>query len=237
MANALAFAPAGAAKLRSPPETEVRTALARRNPRAPGNIIDDVAKLAAAFVRTVAGLSDAERRRIPLAEDRLRELLLDAPRGSGEAAPERLRYEASGPVERSRGAGLGERVEPEEGLARLAAYAAKRPIESWAGPVAGAGGVEAELGVPRSTLNDWHRRGAVVGLLRGERKRVYPLEQFVDARPVPGVAAVLGAAPDARAAWLWLRQPHGAFGSATPLDALKQGRAEEVATAAARDFD
>jgi hypothetical protein len=49
--------------------------------------------------------------------------------------------------------------------------------------------------VARSTLNEWHRRAAVIGLLRGERKHVYPLDQFVDARPTRGIGDVAKIAP------------------------------------------
>ena len=76
----------------------------------------------------------------------------------------------------------------------------------------------------------------MVGLLRGERKLAYPLEQFVDARPLEGIADVLRMAPDARSAWLWLRQPHGAVNDRAPIEALKSGERDSVVTAAERDF-
>jgi uncharacterized protein (DUF2384 family) len=76
----------------------------------------------------------------------------------------------------------------------------------------------------------------VIGLLRGERKLAYPLEQFVDARPLEGLADVLKVAPDARSAWLWLRQPHGALQHRSPLDVLKDGGREAVVRVAERDF-
>ena len=90
--------------------------------------------------------------------------------------------------------------------------------------------------MPRSTLNAWRARKAVIGLLRGERKLAYPVEQFVDARPVQGIADVLRVAPDERAAWLWLRQPHPALEGKLPIEVLKAGRREAVARVAERDF-
>lgn len=76
-----------------------------------------------------------------------------------------------------------------------------------------------------------------MGLLRGERKLAYPLEQFVDARPIEGIADVLKVITDPRAAWLWLRQPHAALQKRTPLAVLagRQGR-DRVVQTAERDF-
>ncbi len=139
-------------------------------------------------------------------------------------------------VERHRGTGLGDLLSREEGRERLARYVQTRPLESWAGPVAGPGEIEKQLHVARSTLNEWHRRGVVIGLLRGERKHVYPLDQFVDARPMQGVGDVAKIAPNERAAWLWLRQPHGRFDMRPPLDLLKAGQRDEVIQTAERDF-
>jgi hypothetical protein len=62
------------------------------------------------------------------------------------------------------------------------------------------------------------------------------LDQFVDARPMQGIADVAKIASDERAAWLWLRQPHGRFDMRLPLDLLKAGQREEVVRAAERDF-
>lgn len=124
----------------------------------------------------------------------------------------------------------------EEGRERLARFATARPLESWAGPVVGAGEIEETLGVPRSTLSSWQQKGVIVGLLRGARKLAYPLEQFVDARPLEGIAEVLRVAPDARSAWLWLRQPHGSLEGRAPLERLRAGDRVAVVIAAERDF-
>jgi hypothetical protein len=139
-------------------------------------------------------------------------------------------------AEISQGRALGVPLSHEEGMARLESYARPHPIESWAGPVLGAGGLEERLGIARSTLNDWRRRGAVIGILRGERKHYFPVEQFVDGRPMVGIGAVSRIVGDPKAAWLWLRQAHGWFDMATPLEALKDGGVEAVVDAARRDF-
>ena len=87
-----------------------------------------------------------------------------------------------------------------------------------------------------STLNSWQQRDAVVGLLRGERKLAYPLEQFVDTRPLEGIAEILPLAPDARNGWLWLRQPNAALGHKTPLSCLREGSKAIVLEAAQADL-
>ena len=75
-----------------------------------------------------------------------------------------------------------------------------------------------------------------IGLLRGERKFAYPLEQFIDARPLEGIADILRLAPDPRGAWLWLRQPNATLGQKSPLACLRAGRKAAVLEAAASDL-
>lgn len=134
------------------------------------------------------------------------------------------------------GSGLGEVLSLAEGGARLSAFATPTPVEEWAGPVGSAKDIEAQFGVGRSTLSTWHKNGAVVGLLRGRRKLAYPLEQFIDGRPLQGLSDVVAAAPDPRSAWLWLRQPHGALDGETPLATLRAGKRDQVTALAARDL-
>ena len=82
--------------------------------------------------------------------------------------------------------------------------------------------------LPDRLLNEWHRRGAVIGLLRGERKRVYPLAQFVDATgPMRGIGDVAKIAPDERAACR-LRQPTAASACGRLWILLKAGQRDEV---------
>lgn len=220
-----------------PGEAEIRAALVERNPQAPSKSIKQMAKLVAVFADVLADLAFEDRNRIPVTKSGLREAILKVLPGSARTGEiGRRSFDAPDRVERKIGSGLGELLTLEEGCARLTRYAEARPLESWAGPVAGPGEIERELGVPRSTLNEWRRRGAVIGLLRGERKHVYPLDQFVDARPTPGVGDVARIAPDGRAAWLWLRQPHGRFDMTTPLEALRAGLCYAVLEAAKRDF-
>jgi len=231
-------------------EREVRKVLNTLKPRvaraAPGHL-DSVARVVSVVWEVVGGLPQAKRRQL-FDKDALRAAVLEISGGGlAEVQPAqeirplpktkaRTIAKPKDAVEHSRGSGLGTRISLAEGRARLDRYAASRPLETWAGPTAGAGEIEHDLGIPRSTLNNWKARRSVVGLLRGERKLAYPLEQFVDARPMQGIADVLKVAPDERAAWLWLRQPHPALKGKLPLEVLKAGGREAVARAAERDF-
>ena len=224
-------------QIHTPAEAEIRAIFAHRNPRMPARVLTPLAKLVANFADVVAGLAVDQREKIPTSKTVLRTMLLRAARLGTEDSANEPRNAAMEPaVERHRGTGLGDLLSLEAGRERLAQYVHTRPVESWAGPVAGPGEIEKQLHVARSTLNEWHRRGAVIGLLRGERKHVYPLDQFVDARPLQGIGEVAKIAPDERAAWLWLRQPHGRFAMRPPLDLLKAGQRDAVIQAAERDF-
>ncbi|TPL91277.1 antitoxin Xre/MbcA/ParS toxin-binding domain-containing protein [Mesorhizobium sp. B2-3-12] len=105
-------------------------------------------------------------------------------------------------------------------------------IEDWAGRVAGSTYLEENLRIARSTLHRWQRRGDVIALRKGGRKHVFPLAQFVDGRPVAGISDVLELIGNPRLAWLWLTRPAAQLDGRTPIDLLRQDRAEEVVEAA-----
>jgi len=217
------------ARIRGLGEGAIRAALQQSNPEASAGDLRTMAEIISVVSNAIAELPKARRRALAREKDQIRRRLI-------ESSARQAHIEDTGRVIHSRGEGLGEAIPLEEGRRRLLAYATPRPIESWAGPVAGAGEIEASLGVPRSTLSKWQQRKAVIGLLRGERKLAYPLEQFVDGRPLEGIAEVLHMTPDARSAWLWLRQGHGALEGRTPLELLKAGRKADVVKVAERDF-
>lgn len=131
-------------------------------------------------------------------------------------------------VDPSKGEGLGTVVTGEEGERLLSELAVARKLEDWAGPVAGATELQRDLGIPRSTLNRWHHAGEVIALLKGTRKHVYPIEQFIDGRPAIGIGIVSTLASNHRVAWLWLRQPNPLLGNRKPIDLLKQDRLDDV---------
>ena len=219
-------------RIRGLDEGEVQTALRAHNPHAPVRELRTMAQIVSIVVDFVADLPKAERSEIVRGRGPFRAALAEAAQSLGRA-----HIEESGKIERTRGSGLGELLSLEEGRARLDRYATAKSMEDWAGPVAGAGEIEARLGIKRTTLNTWYKQVAVVGLLRGQRKLSYPLEQFIDARPRAGLGEVLRAAPDARSAWLWMRQPHAALDGQTPLALLDKGQADRVHQAARRDFE
>jgi len=109
-------------------------------------------------------------------------------------------------------------------------------VKSWAGEVAGSTKLEREFGISRSTLHGWQKQNRAVALLTGARKCVFPLAQFIDGRPVEGLAEIVAAAGSPRNAWLWLVKPHPALGVRAPLDRLKTGDVSTVTGLAMRDF-
>nr|CAD31594.1 HYPOTHETICAL CONSERVED PROTEIN [Mesorhizobium japonicum R7A] len=108
-------------------------------------------------------------------------------------------------------------------------------IEDWAGAVAGPTFLEEHFGIPRSTLHWWQRHNDVVALRKGARKHVFPLAQFIDGRPAPGIRQVLSLIANPRPAWLWLTSPSPRLDGRIPIEMLRQDLAAEV-ICAARDF-
>ncbi|WP_027052642.1 antitoxin Xre/MbcA/ParS toxin-binding domain-containing protein [Mesorhizobium erdmanii] len=105
-------------------------------------------------------------------------------------------------------------------------------IEDWAGRVAGSTYLEENLRIARSTLHRWQKRGDVIALRKGGRKHVFPLAQFVDGRPVAGIADVQSLIGNPRLAWLWLTRPAAQLDGRIPIDLLRQDRIDEVIEAA-----
>jgi hypothetical protein len=92
--------------------------------------------------------------------------------------------------------------------------------------------IERHYGIPRSTLYRWQKLNEVVAISsRTSRKPVFPLKQFVDGRPVNGVADVVSIFGDQRRAWQWLVTKNTRTNGA-PIDALLRGEVESVVKAA-----
>jgi len=140
----------------------------------------------------------------------------------------RIILKPRGPVEVSQGEGLGAVLTLEEGRRRVHEYATPMALEDWASATAGPVQIALELGVSRSTLQAWRTKRLAIGLLNGARKTVFPLEQFVDGKPVAGIADVLAVIGEPRATWMWLKEPSPLLNGATPLARLKRGRLNEV---------
>lgn len=105
-------------------------------------------------------------------------------------------------------------------------------IEDWAGRVAGSTYLEENFRIPRSTLHRWQRRNEVIALRKGGRKHVFPLAQFVDGRPAPGISEVLAAIANPRLAWFWLTRPSPELDGRIPIEMLRQDLVRDVVPAA-----
>ncbi|MER9630989.1 hypothetical protein [Mesorhizobium sp. M0296] len=140
-------------------------------------------------------------------------------------------------IEPSKGEGLGSIVSAEEGKRLLGELAVARKIEDWAGPVAGASELSRDYGIPRSTLHRWQHSDEVIGLLKGTKKHVFPVEQFIDGRPARGISAIVSLAGGHRVAWLWLRQANPVLSGRKPIYLLKQDRVDEVVDTARAYFN
>lgn len=215
---------------------DVLEVLARHNPDLSKPALVATGKVIAVVSAVATRLSVEQQRRIA-ADDAELAHIVEAAVAELAAKPshalEKVPVEKT--VEVSRGAGLGQSVDIEEGRRRIAEFATPTRIEDWAGPVAGPGDIERTFGTKRSTLHDWHKRGAVIGLLKGERKHVFPLAQFVDGRPVEGMPQITKIIHNPRVAWQWLIQSKPSIGG-TPLENLKKGNLAVVLDAAERDF-
>lgn len=105
--------------------------------------------------------------------------------------------------------------------------------DDWAGPVAGPTLIERHFGIPRSTLYRWQKRKEVVWLnTRSSKKPVFPLRQFVDGRPAIGIAEIVQAFDDPRAAWKWLTSESARDKGGAPLEELLNGDTSSVVAAA-----
>ncbi|MGX9053692.1 antitoxin Xre/MbcA/ParS-like domain-containing protein [Mesorhizobium sp. 14Argb] len=105
--------------------------------------------------------------------------------------------------------------------------------DDWAGPVAGPTEIERFYGIPRSTLYRWHKHNEAVAInTRTGSKPVFPLRQFIDGRPLPGLATIISILGSQRDAWKWLISPNPDFTGDAPLNLLVLGKVDMVADAA-----
>ncbi len=235
MSAASARRPTETPKLASPTVSEMIGLFARRNPKASPADVEAIGKLVAEFGAAAAKLSPAARQRLVTRKAELGKLIAEIV-AEPDAAPEPLKFAPKAPPEVSQGEGLGALVSAAEGRERLSAYATPLKVEAWAGPLAGPTELEREHGVARSTLHTWQKQGAVIGLLVGVRKHAFPVEQFIDGRPIAGLAQVLKIVGHPRTAWLWLREPNPGLAGASPLARLKSDAVDSVIEVARSNF-
>lgn len=215
---------------------DILDVLARHNPGIPSATLKGKSKVVAAVAAAAVRLSDEQQRRILAHEKMLAETMESVVADLADKGVDQLiRIETDKPAEVSQGEGLGDLLDEMEGRRRLESIAQPVRLEDWAGPVAGPGEIERKFGTRRSTLHEWQKRGAVIGLLKGERKHVFPLAQFVDGRPMEGMSEVLRVIGNPRTAWQWLVQSKPSLGGA-PLERLRKGHISQVVEAAERDF-
>lgn len=215
--------------------SEVSDALARYEPSLAKAAAANTAQIAATVAAAVVGLSPSQQKRLKSRSGDLTDMITAWARD--DKADDRIALPAPAEVEPRRGAGFGELVDIEEGRRRLADYAVDIPLEDWAGPLAGSSTLMEDMGIARSTLHDWQRRGEVIALLKGARKHVFPLAQFVDGRPAQGIRDILDIVDSPRRAWFWMVQSSPLLGKNRPIDLLKLERRQEVVEAARTVFD
>lgn len=215
--------------------SEVSDALTRHEPGLAKATAANTAQIVAAVAAAVVGLSPSQQKRLKSRSGDLTDMI--AAWARDDKAEDRIEIATPAKVETRRGTGFGELVDVEEGRRRLADYAIDVPLEDWAGPLAGSSALMEDMGIARSTLHDWQRRGEVVALLKGARKHVFPLAQFVDGRPAQGIRDILDIVDSPRRAWFWMVRPSPLLGDKRPIDLLKLDRRQEVVEAARTVFD
>ena len=225
----------GAGKMASPVAADLIGMFVQRNPKSSKGELAEVVKLVAEFSATATKLSPTARRRLIARKAQFKKFIAEIA-AEPEATSQPLKLVAKSAAEVSQGAGLGQMLSAEKGRARIADYATPTKVEDWAGPLAGPTELERDFGVARSTLHNWQKQGAVIGLLVGVRKHAFPTEQFVDGRPVAGLGAVVEAIGEPRTAWLWLREPNPELGGVAPLARLKAGATDKVVELARSNF-
>lgn len=194
------------------------------------------ALIAGEVAEVVAGLTAERRRELNRHSTELKQRIRRVVEGFGREQSGKFTMDIPDEIESSIGEGLGAIVTADQGERALEAIALSRKLEDWAGTVAGATGLKREYGVARSSLNRWQHDDDVIGLLKGTKRHVYPVEQFIDGRPVRGLRGIIKLAESHRVAWLWLIQENPVLGGRRPIDLLQQDRVNEVVDAAASYF-
>lgn len=223
--------PATATRLEAPATDDIVQMYVRRNPGVPIKAARTAGKATAVLSRALLRLSPDEQQSLAgLSETDLRRLL------STMIGPSAQREQLPAPSSTLLGEGLAAPLGEVEARQRITARNEQVEIEDWAGTVAGSTALERDYGIARSTLYEWQRLGAVVGLLKGRKAHVFPVAQFIDGRPIEGLDEIVSVIGSGRAAWFWLVTPHSELNDLAPLELLKSAKVDEVRVLAERDY-
>ena len=213
---------------------EVERALVRHDEAIDTPTLISASRIAGSVAATFALLSPTQQLAIGamqgelsgLASEFVHALASEAARrsktGAADAAKENPPATRAADIERLASPGARNRADDLESML----------IEDWAGRVAGSTYLDENLHIPRSTLHRWQKRNEVVALRKGGRKHVFPLAQFVDGRPAPGISEVLSLIANPRLAWFWLTRPSPDLDGRIPIEMLRQDLVDAVIVAA-----
>lgn len=185
----------------------------------PDNLKRDLYAALGASVRPVRGAVSRRRSR----------------RGRGEAKST-LPLFSKHLVEDDFGEDLGPALSPTEAAKQLHSISQSVPVDQWAGRTLTAAGLQEMAAIRGSDLAEWQHKGLIVGFPDEHGTNRYPVEQFVQNEPAPGLNEIVEAIGDPRVAWLWLRQPHVLLDRRPPIDILKTNGIQQLRSLVARDF-
>jgi hypothetical protein len=139
-------------------------------------------------------------------------------------------------VELEIGDDVGETVSQTTGERLLLNHAKTLPVADWAGEVLNSAALQDRLHISHNDFDHWASMGSLVALQNGDAGVVYPVDQFVDGRPIEGLREVLELIGRPRVAWLWLRTARAGPESQPPIELLKEGQIKQALLIAKRDF-
>lgn len=140
------------------------------------------------------------------------------------------------PVETETGEHLGPTLSKVDAAKQLSSIARRLPIDRWAGQTLTANGLHNSAAISPANLATWMKKRLVVGFPDKNGTYHYPLDQFDKGTPLRGLDEIVTLIGDARAAWIWLRQPHVMLNRRAPIEILKADGIKPLRPIVARDF-
>jgi hypothetical protein len=136
------------------------------------------------------------------------------------------------------GSGIGPVVSASEGSRLLDAITVDDNNADWVESyLVGAGELVKRLKISRGTLDNWRKANKIIALRKGLRNFLYPLRQFEQRRPVPGLERVVPLFASAEEAWEWLVAPNRMTEGKPPIEKLRDGDVAMVTSAAEGALD